>query len=574
MSSPYSHQPLDDEADWLGSKRKTGSRLVRTRSLPSLALFDGDLTDGAADWITDRYELEERRKLDIIARYDPEGTTLESIRARYESQRNRTWRSAKLRVVHEHREARLDAEPVAEIPTGIFDPSRPMFRWTLLFFCCFITCSSWSQYDAIGALGEQFRNHTDAALHLSEADLGILDAIYSFPNCVLPLFGGILIDRLGMRFSLLLFCGLVCLGSGILAAGVNLDLWWMVVVSRVVFGFGGESLYVAQDSFTSYWFEGRDLAFALALTTVVGRGADIATFAGFPLAADKIGVGGTMYVLVGICGMSMVATLICVWMDRAAERYSLKVDDEEAVREDYSVKGILTFGAEFWLAAILTAVFYACVLPFMNLAPKFLIDVYNIPRDQAGWYVSIISVVAIVLSPVLGLILDRVGYRIYLIQVGLVSLILAYALLLMPQHVQSPIPSLVLLGVSFSVVPAAVWPCIAILIPARFFGTAYGIMEALLNTADAGLFYGLGYLFSDNGDHFAPLFMFMWLSCLGWLVSMVWLTLDLRHGNRCNLPTEVVVKPNKDEIPLITDHSNLDSEKTLLINALAFGDDD
>ena len=407
------------------------------------------------------------------------------------------------------------------------------------------------QYDSVGALGDQFRNHTSQfdgdLLTLTETQLGILDSVYSIPNCILVLFGGVVIDRMGLRFALITFMAIVLVGGVLMNVALWVNTYWLMVVSRVVFGIGGESLYVAQDAFTSYWFEGRDLAFALAVTTVVGRLSDIATFSGFPLIGLRIGIRGAMYVMTGVCVLSFGSTLMCAWMDKRAETYSHEEDHEVIVREDYSIKGIFTFSKQFWIAAILTMVFYSSILPFQNLCPKFLEANYNIPSDVSGYYTSIISAVSVFVSPILGLTLDRWGYRIYLIQCGLVFNIVAYALFMIP-GVTSPVPSLIMLGMSFSIVPAAIWPSLVILVPSALFGTAYGIMEAMINIGNTSMYYGVGVLLQED-NFFVTLLLFMCLNIGGFFLSIFWLTIDLKTGNWCNLPSVVQVQPNLDEVP-------------------------
>jgi MFS family permease len=183
-----------------------------------------------------------------------------------------------------------------------------------------------------------------------------------------------------------------------------------------------------------------------------------------------------------------------------------------------------------------------------NLAPGFLEDTYHINPTQSGWYVSIISIVSIVASPILGLTLDRWGYRVYLIQVGLVCMLLGFALLMVPQ-VTTPIPSLMLLGLSFSIIPAALWPCLVILVPAHMFGTAYGIMEAMINAGNVAMYYGIASLLEEK-DYFTSMMIFLALTTAGFLLSVVWLGLDQKSGSWCNLPTAVQVRLNKDEVPI------------------------
>jgi nitrate/nitrite transporter NarK len=281
---------------------------------------------------------------------------------------------------------------------------------------------------------------------------------------------------------------------------------------------------------------------------VVGRAGDIATFAGWPYLADAWSIEGAMYVVSIVCGFSFFCAIMCAWMDKKAESYAEEEGEEETIHEDYSLRGVLKFPWAYWISCILVMIFYSCIVPFQNLAPGFLQSNYGISPEASGWYTSIISMVSLIASPLLGLALDRWGFRIYFIQVGLLCMILGFSMLMMPP-ITSPIPSLVLLGLSFSIIPAALWPCLVILVPSNLFGTAYGIMEAMINAGNVAMYYGITALLSGN-DFFTAIMIFLFMAFVGVLLSIVWLVLDLKTGNWCNLPTVVQVQYNEREVPL------------------------
>ena len=106
--------------------------------------------------------------------------------------------------------------------------------------------------------------------------------MYSFPNIILPVFGGFFLDRFGTNRVLIIFSLLVCLGQTLFAFGVALKVLhftflfpflmliltvcqslWLMLLGRVIFGLGGESLGVAQGRITVRWFRNKEMAFAL-----------------------------------------------------------------------------------------------------------------------------------------------------------------------------------------------------------------------------------------------------------------------------------------------------------------------
>ena len=68
---------------------------------------------------------------------------------------------------------------------------------------------------------------------------------YTFPNMLLPLFGGIILDKIGMGTGLILFTSVLTIGQFIFALGPYFNNVWYLYAGRFIFGFGGENMSVA-----------------------------------------------------------------------------------------------------------------------------------------------------------------------------------------------------------------------------------------------------------------------------------------------------------------------------------------
>lgn len=95
--------------------------------------------------------------------------------------------------------------------------------------------------------------------------------MYSYPNTVLPIFGGIFLDIIGLRLGILVFSGILTLGQGVFMIGGYQKSFGVMIAGRVIFGLGGESLSVAQSAIVSKWFKGKELAMALGLNISISR---------------------------------------------------------------------------------------------------------------------------------------------------------------------------------------------------------------------------------------------------------------------------------------------------------------
>ena len=84
------------------------------------------------------------------------------------------------------------------------EPSR-LYRWLVLVFLSLAMFGSYYAYDALSPLADVLKQQ----LGFSDDNLGFLQAMYSLPNIFTVVIGGLIIDRFGLRKSLMLF-GVLC----------------------------------------------------------------------------------------------------------------------------------------------------------------------------------------------------------------------------------------------------------------------------------------------------------------------------------------------------------------------------
>lgn len=171
-------------------------------------------------------------------------------------------------------------------------PALPA-RWIILFLASFVMFGNYVRrrpapprlaqrltrararlqycYDNPAALFNNLRAEFGSRSPNFQEDFNWLYSIYSLPNLVLPLIGGVLCDRVGAYISLMLFTSFVLIGQLVCVLGAATDSMTTLMVGRAIFGLGGESLSVAQNAIVTEWFAGKELAMALGVNLSVGR---------------------------------------------------------------------------------------------------------------------------------------------------------------------------------------------------------------------------------------------------------------------------------------------------------------
>jgi MFS family permease len=148
----------------------------------------------------------------------------------------------------------------------------------MLFMACCFLLGSYFCYDNPGPIESQLEDD----FHIDSTQYSLLYTVYSMPNMVLPIFGGVFLDKIGIRSGLLLFTCILTLGQLVfMIGGYNHNYNWLIA-GRVIFGMGGECMCVAQSAIVSVWFKGKELAFALGINMSVSRLGSVANGAIVP----------------------------------------------------------------------------------------------------------------------------------------------------------------------------------------------------------------------------------------------------------------------------------------------------
>jgi MFS family permease len=347
---------------------------------------------------------------------------------------------------------------------------------------------SYYAYDALSPLADVLKQQ----LGFSDLDIGFLQAIYSFPNIFTVLIGGFIIDRIGLRKSLMIFGMLCFIGPAITVATGHLPL---MATGRLIFGMGAESLNVAVTAALARWFRGKELSFAFGLNLTASR---LGTFAALnsPTWARAAYASWRTPFLIALAfsALSLVGAIIYWFMEEWAEKnYSLgKVSTDKVVFSD-----LWKFGVSYWLIVALCIVFYSAIFPFQTFAVKFFMEAHGTSREFGGFLSSMLTLFAMIATPLFGLWVDRVGKRALLMMCGSLLLIPVY-LMMAYTHINLYVP-MAMMGVAFSLIPAVMWPAVAYIVDQSKLGTAYGLMTMIQNIGLFGLNLLVGW--ANNYGH-------------------------------------------------------------------------
>lgn len=390
------------------------------------------------------------------------------------------------------------------------EPST-LYRWGVLIFVSLAMFGNYYIYDSVSPLADLLAKQ----LKFSDSDIGLLNAIYSFPNIIMVLVGGIIIDRLGTRISAFIFAFLCFLGAALTAASPSLTL---MAAGRLVFGLGAESLIVAVTTVIGRWFKGKELSFAFGINLTIAR---LGSFA----ALNSPTWGQAFYnewrtpLLISVAAgvISIVAVIVYITMDTyATKNFALR---EVPKQDEIKLREIFKFSSSFWFITMLCVTFYSAMFPFQTFAVKFFMETHGTSREFGGFLSSTLTLSAMILTPLFGLLADWLGKRSLLMMFGSLLIIPVY-LLMAYTSINLYIP-MAMMGIAFSLVPAVMWPSVAIIVDESRLGTAYGLMTMIQNIGLFGFNLIIGWANDYSGGYTMGMWIFSSLGFFGLLFAFM-----------------------------------------------------
>ncbi|XP_076197570.1 lysosomal dipeptide transporter MFSD1 isoform X1 [Aptenodytes patagonicus] len=407
---------------------------------------------------------------------------------------------------------------------AVCDPRRLPHRLLVLALMCFLGFGSYFCYDNPAALQTQVQRD----MMVNTAQFMALYAWYSWPNVVLCFFGGFLIDRVfGIRLGTIIFSVFVCVGQVIFALGALLNTFWVMDMGRFIFGIGGESLAVAQNTYAVSWFKGKELnlVFGLQLSMarigstvnmnimgwIYSRVRDLLGYTGPSTLGLTLMIGGIT------CLFSLTCALILAYLDKRAEKLLCK--EQGKTGEVIKLTDVKDFSLSLWLIFVICVCYYAAIFPFIGLGKVFFIEKFKFSSEEASAINSIVYIISAPMSPVFGLLVDKLGKNIIWVLCAVITTLASHIMLAFTFW--NPWIAMCLLGVAYSLLACALWPMVAFVVPEHQLGTAYGFMQSIQNLGLAIIAIAAGMILDTRGYLFLEVF-FSACVCLS-LIAVVML---------------------------------------------------
>ena len=389
----------------------------------------------------------------------------------------------------------------------------------------------------------------------SSDEYGFFSGSYGYFNVFLLLlfFGGIILDKFGIRFTGVLSTILMFAGALIKWYAVGHSFEGTVTVpffgtyhtqvvlaalGFAIYGVGCEICGITVSKVIVKWFTGHELALAMGVQVALARlGTAAALGAALPFAkmmggvSASVGLGASL-----LCAGVLVFLVYCV-MDKKEDASAAAVasEPEEGFKFSDLVGLVKTTG--FWYVAFLCLMFYAGVFPFLKFATKLMVFKYGVDANVAGLIPAMLPFGTIILTPLFGALYDKVGKGATLMIIGSCLLTFVHVVFALPINSWViAIAMMLILGVAFGLVPSAMWPSVPKIIPMKLLGTAYALIFYIQNIGLALVPVWIGKVNQANTaadgtiDYTQTMTIFACFGVVAIIISLLLLMEDKRKG--------------------------------------------
>ena len=439
-------------------------------------------------------------------------------------------------------------------------------RWAVLVLVASMMFFAYMFVDMLSPLASLLNDH----LQWDRGDFGT----YAAGEYLLNVFGflilaGIILDKMGNRFTGLLSASLMVIGAIIKYVGISdwfganeitwLNSWWtdmpgsakMAMFGFMIFGCGCEMAGTTVSKILAKWFKGKEMALAMGLEMAIARIGVFAAMAAAPaISAHYEGINQVSMPMF-FAGLLLVVGLINFFvftiMDSKLEKQEIALgilSAEKDPEDEFHISdlGQIFRSKMFWIVALLCVLYYSAIFPFQRFATDFLMFTLNIDNAEAAGLFKWFPILAMVLTPFLGAFIDNKGKGASMMLLGAVIMTLCHCCFafILPAYPSKTLAfiTILVLGVSFSLVPASMWPSVPKIIDEKVLGSAYCLIFWVQNVGLCLVPLLIGKLREATGGYLVPMIVFATFGVIAFILSFFLLAEDKKKGYGLELPNK------------------------------------
>lgn len=433
-------------------------------------------------------------------------------------------------------------------------------RWTALLIVSFTMFAAYMFTEVISPL----KPILERTYGWDSTDFGTVTSAYGLFNVFffMLIFVGYMLDKFGIRFSTIASAAIMIAGAflkwmafkGFFSPEEEISFFGLftlkeqvfyATVGYALFGVGSEYAWITVTKAIVKWFTGYEVALALGMQVAIARMGSFVPLAFGGLVATRTSVPfwillSTLFLVAGL-----IAFFYYNMMDKKLDR-QVSESLPSSGEDEFRLKDVMVVISNrgFWIIAVLCLLFYSAVFPFYKYGPDLMVNKFGVSEAWAGLLPSLVPFGTMILTPLFGSLYDNKGKGASIMILGSLILIVVHTIFFLPfvTSVVVAFFNVILLGIAFSLVPSAMWPSVAKIIPQKQLGSAYALIFWIQNIGLWGIPLAVGIVLDKTnpgvaaakqaGENVSYNYTLTWTVFLGLTVLAIFASLLLKAEDR------------------------------------------
>jgi MFS family permease len=348
---------------------------------------------------------------------------------------------------------------------------------------------------------------------LSYAQGGLLMSLFALPGIAISIPAGMLADRYGQKTIGIICFALMIAGTAIFASGSSLPV---LALGRIVAGAGAITLLVLSSQLLAQWFAGREMGTAMGIFNTAVPLGTILSLNFLSLLAQNLGWRASAWISAAV---PLIGLVVFIFLFASAPGTSQRMRP----KGESFLQSIRLAGISIWIVGIAWILFNAAASSMFTFTPEFL-QGSGLTIASAGFVTSAVMWPAILLSPVVGYVIDRIDRKRAIIAIG--GLGSAIFIVMIPAATGWILALMLLVGVAQALIPAPLFALATEVTSPERLGLGFGIFTTCLNLGVVAGPVAVGAVMDVTGSYQAS---YILMAGFAFLIILAMVALRLRQ---------------------------------------------
>jgi len=352
-----------------------------------------------------------------------------------------------------------------------------------------------------------------AEFNLSYAQGGLLMSLFALPGVVISIPAGMLADRYGQKTIGIISFALIIAGTATFASGNSL---LVLALGRIVAGTGAVTLLVLAPQLLAQWFAGREVGTAMGVFNASLPLGAILSLNFLAMLGQNLGWRASVWISAVV---PLIALIAFVFFFTPAPGTSQRIQSKGAS----FLQSIRLTGILIWIVSIAWLLFNAAAISIVTFTPE-LLQGSGLTITAAGFVTSAVMWPPILLSPVVGYLIDKIDHKRAIITIG--GLVLAIFTVMIPTATSWILALIIIVGIAQVLILAPIFALATEVTGSEKVGLGFGIFNACLNLGTLAGPAAAGAIMDVTGSYQAS---YTLMAGFAFLIILVMITLRWRQ---------------------------------------------